>query len=115
MLHLCPERARCPRGAESKPTTLRHLLGGTATLSERRFIGRGEISEVLRTGRINSRKSQPALRPCPKYTVDAAVGPRRKNVQVRLVQMPARLPACCRGLVPVPGAALLPVPGHSTA
>lgn len=46
-----------------------------------RFIGRGEIEETLRSGRINARKSQPALRPCPKYTVDAAVGPQRKNVQ----------------------------------
>ncbi len=55
-----------------------------------RFIGRGEIEEALRSGRINARKSQPALRPCPKYTVDAAVGPTRKNVQVG-----ARRPCLC--------------------
>ena len=48
----------------------------------RRHIGRSEIMETLQKGRINRRKSQPALRPCPKYTVDAAVGGQRKNVQV---------------------------------
>ncbi|PRW60724.1 hypothetical protein C2E21_0968 [Chlorella sorokiniana] len=46
-----------------------------------RFVKRGEIEETLRTGRINARKSQPQLKPCPKYVVDAAVGPHHKNVQ----------------------------------
>lgn len=77
----------------------------------RRHVGRDEVVETLRSGRINSRKSQPALRPCPKYTVDAAVGPkgRSKNVQARRGD-PSRL-ACLRRRLPqaldrLPAAAL---------
>jgi hypothetical protein len=59
------------------------------------YIGHGEVVEALRSGRINSRKSQPALRPCPKYTVDAVVGPRgqRKNVQASAAPAQPKLPA----------------------
>ncbi|KAI3429509.1 hypothetical protein D9Q98_005598 [Chlorella vulgaris] len=49
-----------------------------------RFIGRTEIQQALQVGKINSRKSQPGLKPCPKLVVDAAVTPavgKRKNVQ----------------------------------
>lgn len=77
--------------------------------TRRSFIGRGEIEETLRSGRINTRKSQPALRPCPKYTVDAALGPRRKNVQVsaRLLVAPPPVQAGVpteQGALPVAGA-----------
>ena len=33
--------------------------------------------EALRSGAINQRKSQPGLRPCPKFTVDAEPGGKR--------------------------------------
>lgn len=38
-----------------------------------RFITRPQIEETLRNGRINDRKSEPNLRPCAKYVVDAEV------------------------------------------
>ena len=56
----------------------------------RRHITRGEVEESLRSGRVNARKSEPAQRPCAKYVVDAAVGPRHKNVQVGWVLCGAR-------------------------
>ncbi len=48
-----------------------------------RHISRGEVDEVLKSGRINGRKSAPALRPCPKYVIDGQVGADGKNVEVR--------------------------------
>jgi hypothetical protein len=36
-----------------------------------RFVTRQQIEATLRKGRINDRKSDPTLRPCPKYVVDA--------------------------------------------
>ena len=39
----------------------------------RRFVGRGEVTQVLERGRINTHTSTPTLSPCPKYAVDAAV------------------------------------------
>jgi hypothetical protein len=38
--------------------------------------------QTLKSGSINDRKSEPSLRPCPKFVVDAAVGTQKKNVQV---------------------------------
>jgi hypothetical protein len=38
-----------------------------------RFVTRNHITETLARGRINDRKSEPTLRPCPKYVVDAEV------------------------------------------
>lgn len=51
----------------------------------RRYVGRAEVLEALRTGKVNARKSAPQERPCPKYVVDATVGPQRKNVQASVV------------------------------
>ena len=45
-----------------------------------RHVSRDEIDEVLASGRINDRKSDTSLRPCPKYVVDGRPGGR--NVQV---------------------------------
>ena len=53
-----------------------------------RYITKTEVEEALRTGRINARKSQPELRPCPKYAVDASVGPQKKGVQARGLRGP---------------------------
>lgn len=53
-----------------------------------RFVGKAEVLETLAKGRVNDRKSQPGERPCPKYVVDAAVGPRRKNVQCVFTDCP---------------------------
>ena len=61
------------------------------------YIGRPEVEESLRVGRINARKSAPGLRPCPKYVVDATVGGGRggggerggpKNVQAVFAACP---------------------------
>ena len=38
-----------------------------------RKISEQEVFETLQTGRINRRKSEMSLRPCPKYVVDAQV------------------------------------------
>lgn len=87
--------ARVQQGQADRRTLdamLRKPLGVTqhaACRMDCRFIGRPEIEETLRTGRINSRKSQPTLRPCPKYTVDAIAGPARKNVQGVFAACPA--------------------------
>jgi hypothetical protein len=48
-----------------------------------RHVSRNEVDEVLASGRINDRKSDTSLRPCPKYVVDGTPGGR--NVQVRLL------------------------------
>lgn len=47
-----------------------------------RFISKEEVLETLSSGSVNDRKSRPRLQPCPKYVVDARVGPKGKNVQV---------------------------------
>lgn len=44
-----------------------------------RHISREEVDAVLTSGSINSRKSEPGLRPCPKYVIDGSPG--GKNVQ----------------------------------
>jgi hypothetical protein len=66
--------------ADHRMQTMLSSPRATPTLTCR-YIGRGEIEETLRKGRINARKSQPALHPCPKYAVDATVGPQLKHVQ----------------------------------
>lgn len=54
-----------------------------------RFITRQQIEDSLHRGVVNDRKSEPSLKPCPKYVVDAALPikgkkkgqERTKNVQ----------------------------------
>ncbi|KAK9818143.1 hypothetical protein WJX72_007775 [[Myrmecia] bisecta] len=46
-----------------------------------RFIPQHEVMDVLQTGVVNDKKSEPKTRPCPKYVVDAQVGSHHKNVQ----------------------------------
>ena len=46
-----------------------------------RFISDTEVRESLKTGKVNSRKSNREALPCPKITVDAAVGPNGKRIQ----------------------------------
>lgn len=60
-----------------------------------RFVTRDQVAATLREGSINDRKSEPRLRPCPKYVVDAAVqasgsgnGSSRKNIQAVCLACP---------------------------
>ena len=46
-----------------------------------RFISDAEVRESLKLGKVNSRKSNREASPCPKITVDAAVGPNGKHIQ----------------------------------
>eukprot|EP00891_Asterochloris_glomerata_P007416 jgi/Astpho2/7416/Aster-x1432 len=46
-----------------------------------RYISDAEVRESLKTGKVNSRKSNREALPCPKITVDAAVGPNGKHIQ----------------------------------
>ncbi len=59
-----------------------------------RYIGKPEVLETLAKGSINDRKSRPRLQPCPKYVVDASLGPSGKNVQVRARGAYARFLSC---------------------
>lgn len=46
-----------------------------------RFVTEREVTESLQKGKINSRKSEPRSRPCPKYVVDASVGRQKKRIE----------------------------------
>ena len=50
-----------------------------------RFISRPQVVDTLRKGTINARKSEPLLRPCAKYVVDAEVETSRGG-EVKAVQ-----------------------------
>eukprot|EP00884_Botryococcus_braunii_P018378 jgi/Botrbrau1/5223/Bobra.0172s0087.1 len=47
-----------------------------------RHVPEKEVREVLRTGRINDKKSERSSTPCPKLVVDGRTAKSRKNVQV---------------------------------
>lgn len=46
-----------------------------------RFVSKEDVQETLRIGRINDVKSEPSLKPCPKYVVDADIRNGSKQVQ----------------------------------
>lgn len=48
-----------------------------------RFVTPDQVEQTLRRGTINARKSEPLMRPCPKYVVDAelAVGAGVREVE----------------------------------
>ena len=74
----CRMDCRCVcEGGESGATAINASVlqppSDAAPASGLRFVGRGEVTQALEHGRINRRKSAPALAPCPKYAVDAAV------------------------------------------
>ena len=70
----------------------RTLLDAPRPPAPNRYIPQEEVLEALVSGTVNDRKSRPALRPCPKYVVDARVGPKGKSVQVRVPGLPAAGP-----------------------
>lgn len=59
----------------------RSLVVEAAALLCCRYISDAEVRESLKTGKVNSRKSNREALPCPKITVDAAVGPNGKHIQ----------------------------------
>jgi hypothetical protein len=52
-----------------------------------RHIDESEVQEILKQGRINHRKSEPAARPDPKYALE---GTTHDGQHVRIVFAPAR-------------------------
>jgi hypothetical protein len=73
--------ARVLQSMRSKPL---HVTEHASCRMDCRFITKKEVLQSLFQGRVNTRKSNPDEKPCPKYVVDAEITTpegRRKTIQ----------------------------------